>query len=285
MLNYFQILILAIIQGLCELLPVSSSAHVIVAEKIMGLNPSAPAMTLLLVMLHTGTMFAVILYFWKEWSRNYFSSLNTFWNFAKRVSIATLCTGIVGFCFKIVIEKVFMRHLPHAEVEHLFSNLPLIAIALAAVGILMIYAGSRKEKPSASQSLNVKSSCWIGIIQGACLPFRGFSRSGSTISMGLLLGLPKKKVEEFSFALAVVLTPIVIAKELHRFLQDPTITQPADALPLLLQCSVGMIFSFFAGLIALKWLSRWLEEGRWKFFGYYCLFAAAGIGILTHFFL
>ena len=63
--NLLQVIILAVVQGLAELLPVSSSAHVIVAEKLMGLAPSAPAMTLLLVMLHTGTMFAVIVYFWK----------------------------------------------------------------------------------------------------------------------------------------------------------------------------------------------------------------------------
>ena len=73
MLNYFQILILALIQGACELLPVSSSAHVIAAEKIMGLDPSSPEMTMLLVMLHTGTMFAVIVYFWNGWRRDYFT--------------------------------------------------------------------------------------------------------------------------------------------------------------------------------------------------------------------
>ena len=63
----FKVIVLAIVQGLAELLPVSSSAHVVVAEKLMGLDPSSPQMTLLLVMLHTGTMFAVIVYFWKQW--------------------------------------------------------------------------------------------------------------------------------------------------------------------------------------------------------------------------
>ena len=77
MLNYFQILILALIQGACELLPVSSSAHVIAAEKLMKLDPSSPEMTMLLVMLHTGTMFAVIVYFWKGWKRDYFASGGT----------------------------------------------------------------------------------------------------------------------------------------------------------------------------------------------------------------
>src|ERR1700678_4510171 len=69
-----QVILLAIVQGLAELLPVSSSAHVVVAEKLMGLDPSSPQMTLLLVMLHTGTMFAVIVYFWRTWKQAYFSS-------------------------------------------------------------------------------------------------------------------------------------------------------------------------------------------------------------------
>ena len=74
-MSFVHVLILAIVQGLAELLPVSSSAHVVVAEKLMGLDPASPPMTLLLVMLHTGTMFAVILYFWRQWHATYFKSL------------------------------------------------------------------------------------------------------------------------------------------------------------------------------------------------------------------
>jgi hypothetical protein len=120
-------------------------------------------------------------------------------------------------------------------------------------------------------------SCWIGMVQGICLPFRGFSRSGSTISTGLLLGLPKRKLEEFSFALAVVLTPPVIAKETHRLLKEYALSGHASALHLFAPSLVGMVFSFIAGLLALKWLSRWLEGGRWKLFGFYCLVVAAGV--------
>src|SRR5579863_2458197 len=105
MLNYFQILILALIQGACELLPVSSSAHVIVAEKLMHLDPSSPAMTMLLVMLHTGTMFAVIAYFWKGWKRDYFSSPGQLQWFVIQILVATVCTLVVGFVLKEVIEK------------------------------------------------------------------------------------------------------------------------------------------------------------------------------------
>ncbi|MGA3007627.1 MAG: undecaprenyl-diphosphate phosphatase, partial [Opitutaceae bacterium] len=72
--TFFQILILGLIQGAAELLPVSSSAHVIVAEKLMKLDPSSPEMTFILVMLHTGTMFAVIAYFWSAWKTSFFSS-------------------------------------------------------------------------------------------------------------------------------------------------------------------------------------------------------------------
>ena len=73
-----KVLILALIQGVCELLPVSSSAHVVISEKLMGLDPTAPEMTLLLVMLHTGTMLAVIVYFWNAWRRRYFATRGIF---------------------------------------------------------------------------------------------------------------------------------------------------------------------------------------------------------------
>ena len=145
-MNFFQILILAIVQGVCELLPVSSSAHVIVVEKLMGLNPSSPEMTMLLVMLHTGTMFAVIVYFWAGWRRDYFSSLAKLREFVLQIVVATIFTGVVGYGLKVIIEKLFMRGVPHAEIEGLFSNLPLIAGALAIVGTLIIYAGRHEKK-------------------------------------------------------------------------------------------------------------------------------------------
>src|SRR5271170_7173786 len=287
MLNYFQILILALIQGACELLPVSSSAHVIAAEKLMGwlsgkpIDPSSPEMTMLLVMLHTGTMCAVIVYFWKGWKRDYFASTGQTQWFAIQVIGATICTGVVGYGLKIVIEKVFMRGTEHAEIENLFSNLPLIACALAAVGVLIIYAGINEQKTPRHSEIQPQHSIWIGIVQGLCLPFRGFSRSGSTISTGLLLGLPKQKLEEFSFALAVVLTPPIIAKEALRLLKDKSLSHET-MLHLFAPSLVGMVFSFAAGLLALKWLSRWLEGGHWKWFGYYCLVAAIGV-LLIHF--
>jgi undecaprenyl-diphosphatase len=273
--NYIQILLLGIIQGAAELLPVSSSAHVIIAEKLMGLDPSSPEMTFVLVMLHTGTMFAVIVYFWSAWRDDYFASGAAFRSMAVNIVIATIMTAIVGLALQWLIEKIFLRGAEKAEVETLFSQLPLIGVALFAVGVLIIYSGISQERNRRGGDVNSVRACWIGSIQGLCLPFRGFSRSGATISTGLLLGVGQHRMEEFSFALAVVLTPPVIAREAWRlYRQHLESTHPSNLLQLALPGFFGLVCSFVAGLLALKLLSRWLESGRWKFFGYYCLVAA-----------
>src|SRR5580658_3710880 len=98
--TWFQIIILALLQGAAELLPVSSSAHVILAEKLMGLDPSRPELTFLLVMLHTGTMFAVIVYFWKAWQESYFSSFDRLRSTLPSLVVASVLTGILGFGLK-----------------------------------------------------------------------------------------------------------------------------------------------------------------------------------------
>src|SRR5471030_2814437 len=126
---FLKIVVLAIVQGLAELLPVSSSAHVVVAEKLMGLDPSAPALTWLLVMLHTGTMFAVIVYFWPRWKR-LFQNHKNLGEFYRAIVIATVVTGVLEFGLKIIIGKVVFEHfLYHSkgEVENLFRVLPLMA--------------------------------------------------------------------------------------------------------------------------------------------------------------
>ena len=203
-MNFLQILILAVVQGACELLPVSSSAHVIIAEKIMGIDPTTPEMTLLLVALHTGTMFAVLVYFWRAWCTELFASVASFWNFVKQLVVATAVTGVIGLALLFLIEKVAMRGHDNAEIESLFGNLTLIACALAAVGLLIIFSGRFTNAESEGRGPETRESCWIGAIQGLCLPFRGFSRSGATISTALLLGLSRLRAEQFSFALAVI---------------------------------------------------------------------------------
>ena len=278
-MSLLQILLLAMVQGAAELLPVSSSAHVIVAEKLLGLDPTRPEMTLLLVMLHTGTMVAVILYFWRAWRENYFSSRREMWNFGQRVAVATVLTGFIGLALKFLIEKFALRDVPHAEIELIFGNLALIGVSLGVVGLLIIYAGLRAERPEHPARRDLKGSALIGVVQGLCLPFRGFSRSGATISTGLILGINKARVEEFSFALAVVLTPPVIAREVLRLLKAHAVApaQGGSLFALFLPSLLGMVFSCLAGLLALRWLTRWLEQGRWQLFGIYCLLASASV--------
>ncbi len=258
------------------MLPVSSSAHVILAEKLMGMDPTRPEMTLLLVMLHTGTMFAVIFYFWKSWKRSFFDSRKTLKDSAAFIAAATFFTGVVGLLLKKIIEKFVLGGGPHAQVEQIFGNLTIIGTALAAVGVLIIISGWKRR--SGEKELDMKGSCLIGAVQGLCLPFRGFSRSGATISTGLILGMKKLPAEEFSFALAVVLTPAAIARELWRLMAAHHLSfanLTGAAAGLLYPSIIGMGFSFISGLMALRWLSNWLEKGRWHFFGIYCLAASA----------
>lgn len=267
-LSIIQILFLAIVQGLAEMLPVSSSAHVILAQKLMGLDPSAPELTFLLVMLHTGTMFAALLYFARRWKT--LLTTGPRYHFLKHIILATVCTGFVGLGLKLVIEKVVMEHFLHyskgaGEVEALFGNLRLMSVSLLGAGILILWS-SRNQKKSVA-ALSPRQSILIGLIQGLCLPFRGFSRSGATISAGMKLGITRGLAEEFSFALAVALTPAAVLLELKRLHHTPGFDWSASLMPGL----IGMVFSFIGGLVALRWLSSWLEHGKWHLFGYYCI--------------
>jgi undecaprenyl-diphosphatase len=236
-------------------------------------------------MLHTGTMGAAILYFRKRWWERFRTAGK---GFLYGIVIATGATGILGLGLKKVIEKsleVFAGH-EKGEIESLFRNLPLIAAALFAAGIVILLAARKDEAPAGSaskrQEITHKDSILIGLVQGICLPFRGFSRSGATISTAMLGGLTRDTAEEFSFALSVALTPPVIVLELLRLMKHAHAT--GSKLPIhemLIPGTIGMALAFVAGLGALKWLSSWLESGKWRYFGYYCVIAAVIMGGLA----
>jgi undecaprenyl-diphosphatase len=308
-----KILILAIVQGFAELLPVSSSAHVVVAEKLMGMNPSSPEMTLVLVMLHTGTMFAVIVFFWSQWKRTYFVSRDACKRFIVRALWATALTAAVGYPIIAGLEHGLRHTQPivtsssavvpcsygKGDVEDLFSRLDIVAPALFAVGLLILWSGlkEREKSPTANlsyeraasrsgENVTFKQAGWMGAVQGLCLPFRGFSRSGATISTGLLTGSERSRAERFSFALAVILTPPAIAREVVRVIRAAHDATPGCTLTNLDNTVgvslLGMILAFLAGLAALRWLSSWLENGRWYWFGIYCLLASGVVFYLHH---
>jgi undecaprenyl-diphosphatase len=181
---------------------------------------------------------------------------------------------------KIGIEAA-IKHQHHgigkAEIEELFGHLELLAAGLFAAGVLILFSGLRIDKQISRESITTTDSAAIGIIQGICLPFRGFSRSGSTISVGLLRGVAKVRLEAFSFALAVVLTPVVVLMEGKRL-----IAHHEHVRPVFVQSLFGMVFSFVAGLIALALLSKLLERGRWWIFGVYCLVASGAVLWMYH---
>src|SRR6516164_2083600 len=158
---YLKVFILALIQGAAELLPVSSSAHVILAQKLMGLDPSRPDMVFLLIMLHTGTMFAAIVYFWSGWKAILWSPdapKGAGLRFIIGVIVATAVTGFVGLGLKYLIERVILERMlghPKGEVEQLFESLPLIGTALSAAGLLIL-ASARFDR--AEQKAELKAT-------------------------------------------------------------------------------------------------------------------------------
>lgn len=288
----WHVIILAIVQGLAELLPVSSSAHVIVAAELLHENMSTPNNALLLVLLHTGTMFAVIAYFWRRWMQEVFASWAKFYCVVKLIFVSSLLSGLVFLPVDKLVEHVLSRGGQHADIEALFNKLNWIAPALALAGVLILYAGLREarrrpkteaEKSTAQRGIHWLDAIVMGILQGFAIPFRGFSRSGATISGGLLTGGERTEIEWYSFAMVVAITPLAIAWELRRVYKSARLAGfVVHWGPVLTPGLIGMIFSFVAGLIALKWLSRWLENGRWHWFGIYCLLAAGAVGYLYH---
>jgi len=279
-MNAFHVVILAFVQGLTELLPVSSSAHVIIMAKLLHENMSTPANAFLLVLLHTGTMLAVILYFWRKWVDEFFSSWERFYTFFKLVVVSTFLSAVVFLPVRKLVVHVLSHGSYHADIEVLFNKLSWIAPALAVVGILIIFAGLHEARTrQTSGSSNSRGITWMnaivmGILQGFAIPFRGFSRSGCTISGGLLTGGDRSEIESYSFAMVVVITPAAIAWEAMRAFHAAHASGVSFASMLALGL-LGLCFAFLAGLLALAWLSRWLEQGRWHWFGVYCLFAAS----------
>jgi undecaprenyl-diphosphatase len=248
-------------------------------------------------------MFAVIVYFLPQWRRAYFASSDAFKRFAIRAIWATFLTGLIGYPLQKLVAKLAFPGVPKAQIEDLFGRLDLVAYALFAAGLLILWAGLKERSaertaPDYARSLNrsgenltFAQSGWMGAVQGLCLPFRGFSRSGATISTGLLTGAARDRAEKFSFALAVIITPLAIARELLRVLHAGSEAKLAGASAAaysvtmhssFMAAGLGMVFSFLAGLAALRWLSSWLESGKWYLFGIYCLVASCVVFYLHH---
>ena len=257
-------IILGIIQGLTEFLPVSSSGHLEIAKAILGEGKVGEESMLMTVVLHFATALSTIIIFRKDLVE-IFSGLLQFKNnesfqFSLKIVLSMIPAAIIGVFFNDEIEALFG------------GDLTLVGGMLLVTGLLLFLAD--KAKASAKQ-VGIKDAILVGIAQAiAILP--GISRSGATISTAVLLGIDKEKAARFSFLMVV---PLIFGKMAKDILSGDIQYENATFLPL----AIGFIFAFFTGLIACKWMIKLVKKSQLKYFAYYC-FAVGGIVMATSLF-
>jgi undecaprenyl-diphosphatase len=254
-------IILGIIQGLTEFLPVSSSGHLEIAKAILGEGKVGEESLLMTVVLHFATALSTIIIFRKDLIE-IFSGLFQFKNneafqFSLKIVLSMIPATLVGVFF-------------NDEIEALFGGaLTLVGSMLLITGLLLFLADRAK---ASEKQVGVKDAILVGISQAiAILP--GISRSGATISTSVLLGIDKEKSARFSFLMVV---PLIFGKMAKDILSGGISTTDTNFLPLI----IGFIFAFFTGMFACKWMIKLVKNSQLKYFAYYC-FAIGSIVIAT----
>lgn len=238
----FKYVILGIIQGLTEFLPVSSSAHLVIMQKLLGISGSGVVIS---IILHLGTLLSLIIFFFRDILK-LLRNIKLVW----LIIIVTAITGIIG-----VSGRDFF--------EGLFSSTRAVAIALLFTGIILIL--TRKFTAAKRNSLNVKDAIILGFTQGiAIIP--GISRSGITISTLLFRKLDKETSLRFSFLVSI---PVILGAALLES-KNISLTHVLDIKNLI----IGFIFSLLTGIFSLWILKRILNKAKLYYFGYYCIFIA-----------
>jgi len=250
-MNWIEALILGIIQGLTEFLPVSSSGHLELGKHILGVEVTENLTFTIAV--HGATVLSTIVVFWKT-IIDLFRELFTFkWNdstkYIAKIFISMVPVLIVGFFFKDQVESLFT------------SNILFVGIMLLLTAALLAFTYYAKEK---QKDITFKDSLIIGIAQAiAVLP--GLSRSGATIATGLYLGNKKESIAKFSFLM--VLIPIIGANLIDILDADFSTQESFSTIPLI----VGFIAAFVTGLLACKWMINIVKRGKLIYFAIYCL--------------
>ena len=255
-------IILGIIQGLTEFLPVSSSGHLEIAKFLLGENKLANESLLMTVVLHCATAFSTIVIFRKEILEIFkgllsFNNNESFW-FSVKIIISMIPAAIIGFFFD-------------SEVELLFNgNLTIVGIMLIVTGLLLFMADKAKVT---EKKINLKTAFLIGISQAiAIIP--GISRSGATISTAVLLGIDKENSAKFSFLMVV---PLILGKVSKDILDSENLISDQSLYPLL----IGFIFAFITGIFACKWMIKLVKNSKLKYFSYYCFIIGLTVIILS----
>lgn len=251
-MNVFKAVILGIIQGIAEFLPISSSAHLILVPYLVGWEESGLAFD---VALHFGTMMAVLVVFFKDWWNLFIGAIKEIKNKEKSTNgrmfwylvVATVPAALAGILLDDVIENVIR------------NKIWIIAVALAIMGVL-IYLGDKWAqkhymKEVKFDDISLKQAFLVGVSQAfAVIP--GFSRSGTTILAGRLMGISKEAITKFTFLLSV---PVICGA---------TILKVGD-LVFTKEVVIGIMSSFAAGLLTIKFLLNYIKKHDFSVFAFY----------------
>ena len=235
-------IILGIIQGFTEFFPVSSSGHLVIAQRALGMSGEELAIS---IVLHLGTLFALIIFFFKDIIK-LLGDLKTL----ALIILVTLITGIIGIAGKDFFES-------------LFSSPKLIAVAFAITGAILLF--TRKFTEAKKPEANFKDAFILGFTQAlAIIP--GISRSGATISTLLFRGIEWEACFRFSFLVSI---PVILGAALLEARKIDSLIQHDFT-----NLAMGFIFSLLSGLAALGILKRVMQRAKFYYFGYYCILLA-----------
>ena len=259
-MDWIEALILGLVQGLTEYLPVSSSGHLAIGSYLFGIEGEENlAFT---VAVHVATVLSTLVILWKEidWIfRGLFKcEMNAETKYVLNIVVSMIPVGIVGVFFKDYVEEVFG------------SGLVIVGCMLLLTAALLTF--SYIAKPRKKEKISLRDAFIIGLAQ-ACAVMPGLSRSGSTIATGLLLGNKKESLAQFSFLM--VIPPIMgeALLDVVKGLKGEEAFGGIDMMPL----AIGFIAAFVSGCIACKWMINIVKKGKLIYFGIYCAIA----GVLT----
>ena len=264
-MNSAEALVLGLLQGLTEYLPVSSSGHLAIGSYIFGIEGEENlAFT---VAVHVATVLSTFVVLWSEiaWIlKGLFKfEMNDETRYVFNILVSMIPVGVVGLFFKDTVEEIFG------------SGLLIVGIMLLVTAALLTF--SYYAKPRQKEKISLRDAFVIGLAQAAAV-MPGLSRSGSTIATGLLLGNKKEKLAQFSFLM--VIPPILgeALLDVAKAVKGEEAFGGIDAMPL----AVGFIAAFVSGCLACKWMIDIVKKGKLIYFGIYCAVAGA-ITIICNF--
>ncbi len=256
-MSWIEALILGIIQGLTEFLPVSSSGHLTIGSVLFGM--SGEENLTFAIAVHTATVLSTIVVLWNEVSTLFKGFFSFKWNddmkMVCKILLSMIPVAIVGLFFKDYVEELFG------------SGLMLVGCMLLVTAVLLTF--SYYAKPRQKEEISFKDAFIIGVAQ-ACAVIPGLSRSGTTIATGLLLGNKKEQVAKFSFLMVII--PI-LGEALLDLMKGGF--SPASSGISYTALIVGFLAAFITGTIACKWMINLVKKGKLIYFAYYCVVAGA----------